>query len=177
MRHRWCALLGLLVVLAAGCGGDETSALSGATFSGHSGCGDTFLYATDTGADGRELVLDVNLPDLLAGGDGTRTLTFVGEDTDVDGPGFPTASLTLGRFIAALRCNDAIERDPVEEATWRAVEGTAEATVRVDTEEQCCGPMGFVDVVVRDLVLEGERGTVTIEEVVFTDVFVGWFAG
>ena len=68
------------------------------------------------------------------------------------------------------------QREPVEEATWRAVEGTAEATVRLDTEEQCCGPMGFVDVVVRDLVLEGERGTVTIEEVVFTDVFVGWFA-
>lgn len=169
-----------VAIALTGCGADAApTSLSGDEFAAGRGCGDTSLYAVATEPTGRELVLDVWLPALLARGDGAHELSVAGEGASGDETGGATARLTLGRHQADLRCNDAVEHEPVEEAAWTAVAGTVRATVRLDPRADAGddGPTGRVDVTVTGLVLEGDQGTVTVDEVRFVDVAVGWLPG
>ncbi len=162
------SLLGLLLITVACAVGSITSV----PVDGRSqGCGDAFLYRIS--AD--------NSTVLVLRWDGAATgtwelndtsKTMVGEvgDTGVE------VWMEVGRNLGQMVCNDAVEQEPVLETVYTGISGSVELTLTVPegTDQQ----FPTAEARVTGLLLRGEDGTVIeVDEVTFSPVTVGWYAG
>lgn len=152
----------LLSACAAPLSGDVTAQLDPA-----GGCADLILYAV---SDDDTLLLRIDADGLIADAGGEpSSQTFTLPDAAV------TVVLEQGSKISDAICDDVIENGgPQVDRTYTATAGTAAFTIRPgDTDEN-----SRADLTLTDLTLEDEDGhVVTVSELVWTDVGVGWLAG
>lgn len=164
---RRTALILALTVFASACGSDPLGPDFESRLSLMGGCGDVWFYAVD---DADEVLLTFSTFGLIeaAAGD-TTTTTFDLPDDEVE------LMVEVGSQVSDAVCDDVIENDgPQVDHIYRAVAGAAVVTLR-PMEEQwgARGDLRITDVVLRD----GEGRTVVIEQMEWTDVFVGWLPG
>jgi hypothetical protein len=129
------------------------------------GCGDLSAYAVD--ADD-EVMITVQLDGPLAAANGQETESVV----TLPDPA-TVVRVEIGSKISDAACDDVIENGGANVAeTWDAISGTV--TVGVHPAEGD----DRADVTLEDVVFESPDGEeVTVNELKWTDLSVGWFPG
>jgi hypothetical protein len=161
------ALCALLVPACAG--SDPLGPGFENAFAVRGGCADVVFYAVD-GAD--ELLVTFQTAGLVAAARASTTPVTTNFDLPAAGV---TAIIEQGSKISDAICDDVIENGgPRVDRTWTAVAGRATVTIRGGADD--FGARG--DLRLEDAVFLSDDGRrVGLEELVWTDIGVGWLPG
>lgn len=160
---------GTLFVAACG-GGNLLLPDLGADLTRFGGCGDVIMYAVDEP--------DRVLVTFQAQGfvEGARASQENEVEVVLDlSTAAATAQLEYGERVSSTVCNDVIvPPGPRVERAWTATSGTATLQIRPVSGSEGA----FVDLALESVVFSSDGAEdITLEEVTWADVFVGWYPG
>jgi hypothetical protein len=146
--------------------------ISGADFRNHGGCGDAYLWATT--ADG-SMAITMHWEGAASsawGAGGFHQLTQLADPALV-------VQFAVGRRMGEFFCNDVLMPGVGQDSSIDAVSGDAEIFVRPD--QNGFQPAGHADAALQDVrfrIIDGEAEEFWhLDELVWENISVGWFAG
>ncbi len=160
---------GALILAACG-GGNLLLPELGADLTRFGGCGDVFMYAAD---EHDRVMVTFQAQGLI------EEARASGED-EVDvvldlSTSAATVRLDHGERVSSNACNDVlVSPGPRVDLVWTATAGSATLQIRPVSGSEAA----FADLVLEGVVLSSDDADdITLEEVTWTDVFVGWYPG
>lgn len=160
---------GTLILAACG-GGNLLLPELGADLTRFGGCGDVIMYAVD---DHDRVLVTFQTQGLVeeARASGEEEAEFVLDLSTASA----TARLDYGERVSSTVCDDAIvPPGPSVDRVWIATEGSATLRIRPVSDSEGA----FADLVLGNVVFSSDGAEdITLEEVTWTNVFVGWYPG